>query len=372
MKKLTKFKKIVFSCLSLALIVIVSVMCILPNFINSKNQTLTRNVDVESLGTLSYEEKVEKYLEKFDDYEISTTDNFINFEATIDMSSIDISPFGFLSTNAQTTTKKYATRFDIENERFYVVTKYIQDDEVVYSEELETIPYYDDYMDDYYIQMPDGSYVSVYETLSDENMDECLVLTATAITTAELAILLATVVIIAAPAITSVVTWVKSFWSWFKSLWTAKTVTKTTTVVTTTISYTISIANTKVEAKKFDTNKKYEEGQYYIAIADIVDGFLYVTDNSVDDITALAILTTSTYVSGATKNKNGVFPQLVVSLYTPNGYDAYLIAVEAGTILGDPGAIHHLANKTGYFNHYHPGSVYTTTSKPHVFYGSAA
>lgn len=60
-----------------------------------------------------------------------------------------------------------------------------------------------------------------------------------------------------------------------------------------------------------------------------------------------------------------------MSLYTPDtsGADAYLIAAEAGAILGSPGAIHHTARYPGYFNHYHPGIEYTSQSHPHVFYG---
>lgn len=69
----------------------------------------------------------------------------------------------------------------------------------------------------------------------------------------------------------------------------------------------------------------------------------------------------------AHKGSNKTF---VISLYALNNESALLIATEAGTILGNPGALHHFATKTGYFNHYHPGATYTSLSHPHVFYGT--
>ena len=96
---------------------------------------------------------------------------------------------------------------------------------------------------------------------------------------------------------------------------------------------------------------------------------LYVSSEPIDNLSALAILTTSTYVKSAHKGSNKSF---VVSLYSPDpsGAAAALIANEAGTILGKPGAVHHLANRHGYFDHYHPCNEYTSESKPHVFYGT--
>ncbi len=77
-------------------------------------------------------------------------------------------------------------------------------------------------------------------------------------------------------------------------------------------------------------------------------------------------MTGSILVNSAHKGSNKKF---VVSLYTPTQDAAVIIATEAGTILGSPGAVHHLAKKTGYFHHYHPGADYASISHPHAFYG---
>ena len=100
-------------------------------------------------------------------------------------------------------------------------------------------------------------------------------------------------------------------------------------------------------------------------MADTDDGLLYVALKAISNISALAILTTSYYVKSVHKGSDKSF---VINLYTPTNAVASLIATEAGTILGNPGAIFHSATKTGYFNHFHPGLTYTDLSHPHVFF----
>lgn len=363
---------------SLSLVFILCLSFLLPSFTYANNNLTTRNVNVNEIGTLSYEEKAQQLLDTFEEYSILNDETTISFEGSVDISNFDLSGIQYLSTTADTTIKKYKTDLDIANEKFYIITEYIQDGVVVYSEKIETTPYYDEYEDDYYISMPDGSNVSLYENLATENFEECsatLAALGIALTAKEVAVLLSAVVIVAAPAIvevvnvivTTVVSWVRSFWSWFKSLFTKKTTTVTTTTVTTALSYTISIGDTKVEAKPFDKTMKFEIDKYYVAIADTDDGLLYVAPKAISNVYALAILTSSSYVNSAHKGSNKSF---VISLYTPTNAAACLIATEAGTIVGNPGAIHHLANKPGYFNHYHPGLTYTDLSHPHVFYGA--
>ncbi len=373
--KLLKNKTIITS---LFLILTLCLSFLLLNIANTKNKLSTRDINVNEIGALSYEEKVNELLNTFDDYSITNNDTQILLDGYIDVSNFDFSGIQYLSTNADTTIKNYKTNLDIENEKFEIITEYIQDSVVVYTEVVETIPYYDEYSDDYYITMPDGSNVALSESLSQNNMNECAAILAVlgiALTAKAAAILLTAVVIVAAPVIvevvtiviTSVVTWVKSFWGWFRSLWTPKTTQVASATTALVLSYTITISSTRVEAKPYDKTIPFQRNKYYVAIADTDDGLLYVSPTALDNLSALAILTTSTLVKSAHKGSNKSF---VVSLYTLNGESARLIATEAGAIMGSPGAIFHEAKKTGYFNHYHPGIKYTSISHPHVFFGS--
>lgn len=370
-------KKMIFTSVLLTIILCLSYT--IPGLLGLKQNVSTRDIDVNNLGILSYEEEVDKILNRFDSYSIDNSDTQITFEAVTDVSNFDFSGIQYLSADAETTTKKYKTNFDIENEKFEIIIEYIQDNNVVYSESVETVPYYDDYTDDYYILMPDGTNVSLSDTLSHDSFEECsvtLVALGIALTAEEVAILLTAVVIVAASVVvevihvvvTTVVSWVRSFWSWFRSLWTKRTTTVTTTTSTIALSYTVSISQTKFDVKPYDKNIQLENDKYYVAIADTDDGLLYVSSNPIDNLSALAILTTAIYVKSA---HTGSSKSFVVSLYSPDetGTSACLIATEAGTILGSPGAIYHEAKKMGYFEHYHPGVKYTDLSHPHVFFG---
>lgn len=369
--------KAMFTSIFLALILCLSF--VMPSFLETKQNVATREIDVNNIGIMSYEEKVEKVLNSFDEYSIDNNDTQITFEAINDVSDFDFSGIQYLSTNADTTIKKYKTNLDVANEKFEIITEYIQDDEVVYSETTETTPYYDEYADDYYIAMPDGTSVSISETLASNNLNECSVILLAlglTLTTTEIALLLTAVVIVATPVVvevvsvvlTEVATWANSFWRWLKR---AAKATMVATTITTSValSYTISVSQTKVEAKPYDKTIKLDLDKYYVAIADTDDGLLYISSKPIDNISALAILTTSTFVKSAHKGSNKSF---VVSLYSPDptGTAACLIASEAGTILGSPGAIYHDAKKIGYFKHYHPGIKYTSLSHPHVFFGA--
>ncbi len=253
-----KKKNIIFT--SIALVFTICLTFFLPCFADSSHNLATRNVNVNEIGSISYEEKVEQLLSNFDEYNITSTESALSLEGIVDISNFDFSGFQYLSTNAKTTIKKYKTDLDLENEKFYIITEYIQDDIIVHTETVETTPYYDDYEDDYYIAMPDGSNVSLSDSLKTSNFNECVValtVLGVALTATEVAILLAAVAIIAAPVIvesvsvvvTAVTTWVRNFRNWFRSIWSKKTTRVKTTTTTTTLSYNISISGTKVEAK---------------------------------------------------------------------------------------------------------------------------
>ena len=361
--------------LTIGSICLMLVMCacfIFPCFINTKqnNNLAQRNIDVEQIGMLSYEEKVSEILDSFDSYDISVNESGVLFEANVTLNLSDITGFEFLSTNSSTVLKKYKTELDIENEKFYIITEYWDNETLLESEKIETIPVYDESADDYYITMPDGTCVSVAETLETETVNNCIAATMT-VASATAVYLLAATIIVATPVITQVVTqvitvvysWVRSFFSWFKSLFTKKATQVVTTTVTQTITYPISIAGTKTECKPYD-EKKIEENKYYIAIGDTDDKLLYVSQIAIDEVAALAILTTVTKVTSA----HGTGKQFTVSIYTKNSTTAMNLALTAGTLIGDPGVVHHPATRPGYFSHYHPGANY---SHPHAFYGSA-
>lgn len=363
-----KKRKLVIGSIFLALVMCASF--VLPNFIrlNVNEPLAQRNVDMAQIGTLSYEEKVSEILETFDSYNISIDNNVVAFEADITLNISDITGFEFLSTNSSTVLKKYKTELDVEAEKFYIITEFWDEGALLETEKVETNPVYDEVADDYYITMPDGKIVSVAEALESESLNNCMVATATMASAAAVALLAATIVV-AAPVVANVVTqvvtivysWVRSFFSWFRSLFTKKATTVVTTTVTTTITYPLTIAGTRVECKPYD-DRMIQQNKYYLAVADTDDRTLYVSQKEISEAVALTILTTSTYIDSA----HGTGKRFVFSIYTKSQTDALNLASQAGVLIGDPGVTHHIATRSGYFSHYHPGQHY---SHPHAFYG---
>lgn len=135
------FKKKTFIT-SIFLTLILCCSFLLSNFFNSRQDINTRNINVNEIGTLSYEEEIKKLLDTFDNYSFDNSDTQISFEAEKDISNFDFNGLQYLSTNADSTIKKNRTNLDIENEKFEIITEYVQDNIVVYTETTETHHYY--------------------------------------------------------------------------------------------------------------------------------------------------------------------------------------------------------------------------------------
>ena len=123
---------------SLILVLILSLSFMLGSYLNSSNQLATREVDVDSIGTLSYEEKVEKLLNDFDMYSYEFNANTLSFNGEVTRSVGYFSKFDFLSTTTNSeVTQKYSTQLDLEEERFVLIISYYQNNELIEKTEQE-------------------------------------------------------------------------------------------------------------------------------------------------------------------------------------------------------------------------------------------
>ena len=368
-------KKIRTIIVSAFLIMLLAVTAVVPSYLNTDMSLATRDVDVDNIGTLSYNEKVEELLSSFTSYSATTEDNVAYFEAEQELDLNAISMLSFVSSTEDPVTVKYKTKLDLENEKFYIVTDYYQNGELIESQLTETEPVYEEYADDYYIVMPDGSEVSVKDTLATENLNECVALTMTATAAYAAVMLLAATVVVCAPTIiqtvttviTAVVSWVKSFLSWFRSLFTKKTTYVTTTTVTTTATPSISIAGTKYQTKTVtkDDVKYLDVNMYFLAFADPTNGKMYISILDIDYNTALMIMMTPILVP-CIGNSN---KDMIASVLTVNQFLAFELASAAG--IAKPTPENHGAD---YYWHYH--SIYEVRTRqgnyarPHVFFNT--
>lgn len=373
----TKRKNSFIACF---MVLIMCLSFILPCITSAKTTLTEREINVNELGMMSYEEKVEKILEPFDSFSGETNGECLQFESTIQIEKTDnnLQNLTFVE-NGQIVEKRFSTVLDVEKEVFYITINYVLDNEIIYTEEIETVPYYDEETDDYFIEMPEGEIISVKKIINnEENLQECLVMETTAVVSASVVaatLLLATVVVLQ-PQIDvnveyvtqTVVSWVRSFFKWFRSILKAVVRTITTAIVTQTISYSITYDYKTYKLKPFTKNLVKSVTGYYLALADTDDGLLYVCPVPLTMEKALPFLIASEAITIGSAHK-GSNKSFVLSLYTSTALMACTIAFEAGTLLGNPGAILHTANRSGYFDHYHPGGLYIREDNPHVFYG---
>ncbi len=364
---------------SLILVLILSLSFMLGSYLNSSNQLATREVDVDSIGTLSYEEKVEKLLNDFDMYSYEFNANTLSFNGEITRSVGYFSKFDFLSTTTNSeVTQKYSTQLDLEEERFVLIISYYQNNELIEKTEQETTPIFDSEKNDYFIKLDNGQLLSVSETMNKNNMDNCIALVddAAVLLTAALAL----TVVAAAPYIANVVTtvvtqvisWVRSFFWWLRSLF-VKTV--VTTVVTQVASPSITIANTtyRTESKTDEDIKKLNSSLYFAAFADPTNGKMYLTVIPIEEAAAVAILNTPIVVPciGDTSRT------MIASTYTFNEGNALKVASVAGLNPRTPAGCPEKHGSIGYFRHYHTSAMAITIGKngikqesnPHSFFG---
>lgn len=364
---------------SLILVLILSLSFMLGSYLNSSNQLATREVDVDSIGTLSYEEKVEKLLNDFDMYSYEFNANTLSFNGEVTRSVGYFSKFDFLSTTTNSeVTQKYSTQLDLEEERFVLIISYYQNNELIEKTEQETTPIFDSEKNDYFIKLDNGQLLSVSETMNKNNMDNCIALVddAAVLLTAALAL----TVVAAAPYIANVVTtvvtqvisWVRSFFWWLRSLF-VKTV--VTTVVTQVASPSITIANTtyRTEAKTKADIQALDPSLYFAAFADPTNGKMYLTVIPIEEAAAVAILNTPIVVPciGDTSRT------MIASTYTFYEVNALRVASVVGLNARTPAWAPEVHGSGGYFWHYHTISSAITLGKggveqisnPHSFFG---
>ncbi len=370
-------KKTVF--ISMFLVFVLCLSFLLPNYINLNNDLATRNIDVNEIGTLSYEEKVSQLLNDFDVYSYNFDSTLITFSGEFTKDVCDFQSVVFLSTADETpVTQKYSTRLDTESEKFYVVTSYYQNNKLINSIEKECEPTFNEEKNDYFIELENGDIISVSESINTKNMNNCIAIVDDAAIL--LAAALAITVVVVAPAITQVVTtvitkvysWVRSFFWWLKSLF-VKTVVTTTVVEVLTPTITISQTTYKTKEVTNTDIKTKDPNLYFGAFADPSNGKMYFTILPISKEMAVSILYTPIVVPCIGDEKR----TMLASTYTFYEYNALYIASVLGLATRTPAGSPEKHGGIGYFKHYHTFPTAITIGKngknyesnPHSFFG---
>lgn len=193
-----KIKTIIMSCF-MSFILFFSF--ILPTILNTKNQIKTRNIDVEELGTVSYEEKVEQIKNEFDSYEIEENEEILTFTG-----SINIENLNYLSSGDDPieSTEIYSSTLNKQTEEISISKSISKNDEITedYNDSFKLN--YDEENDDYILTNDEGLSINILDELNDEsNVNECFCFSLFAAAFSIKAIVKIAVVVVAAVTVVS-------------------------------------------------------------------------------------------------------------------------------------------------------------------------
>lgn len=339
------------------------------NRIDSLSAETIRTVDSENLNNRTLEDVTDQLLSQYDSYDCKVYEDsgeiVVNAETIIDGGLL--SSLNFVSTYDEPVTKKYKTVIDQQTLDLKVEINYYQCEELIKSESEVVTPYYDEATNDYFFDI-DGEAISVSKTVLADNIDYCIV----GVDDVAIAITACAAVIVAYPIIekcvttivTNVVNWVRSWWSWFVGLFVTTTV--TTTVVTNVVKYQINVFGRTFKLTEVGEKEKEQprEPEFYF-LATILDGKVFISDESITEAEAIATLATN---PKTLIDKNECY----LNTYTFFESMAQNIAELAAAELGYIGAWYHSAHgnnsKGVFFDHYHPGSK-DAHGSGHSFYG---
>lgn len=180
-----------FIIISLFLALVLALPFVLSGFSNSVSVS-TRTINVSEIGTLSYEEKIEKIKSEFDSYEIDDQENFTTFTA-------EIKNISYLSSdnNDSEVKEQFSSCLNKIEETISISNSLIVDGEKIEENNQEFTAYYDEILDTVYLVDSNGNKIDILKEFQESNKDECFFLTAliTALTIKQIvAIVVVTVV----------------------------------------------------------------------------------------------------------------------------------------------------------------------------------
>lgn len=148
---------------------------ILPCITSAKTSLTERDINVNELGMMSYEEKVEQIKEQFSNIETNSDENYYYFSGDIDYSQFD-----FLSTENEDNdvVKSIDAKLSLEGDTVEISNNVLNNGECVFAENLNFSTNYCEETDQLYIIDDNGNKIDILNELNSDNMQECFFLTA--------------------------------------------------------------------------------------------------------------------------------------------------------------------------------------------------
>ena len=323
------------------------------NYINEN----IRTINTDKIYNTSVEDEIEAFLSQFDEYEYTLGEDPGQIIVRETKYAADVTEI----------YETYINYLDEEATEFTIVINSYYNNEIIEDERYIVQPYYDEEMDEFYIDFED-ELISVSEILDTDFLENCIAIPGElAVAVAVLAV--AAVIIcypyiqtIVTTIVTTVVTRIMSFFRWLKNIFVTKTVTRT--MITTVVNYQVNVFSRDFVLEKIESDNEppRSEGTYHLSV--VIGLEVYISIEEITESEAVAVLATNSEVT-----IQDMFFQL--NTYTFDETDAENIALQASEYNGRFGVIRHTYhNRNGtkagvFFEHFHPGAYGT----PHSFFG---
>lgn len=316
----------------------------------NSQEELSANVRNVIATQSTYEDCINEFIEKFDDYKIDSDDNSILFEGIlgVDISAIDV----IAISGDETAERRIKTKYNLESNEFYVEIQTIQGGEILENITKSATPLYDGEREEGYLEL-EGERYYLSECIDNSSIDNCSMTVASV--GAVVAMALAVTIVVTPPTVhqqilqstkrvvETVVQAVRSFWGWF-TRWVKRVFTRTrvetVTTVITTYTPTIEIDGAKIETKEIvetalSDEKQYPRGKFWLCFAKDRNK-MYISTMPIEEAYAVAILKAGIVVQNKNTGKG-----LIAGTYTRLETDAFRVTLMAGLLDGMSWGVFH-------------------------------
>lgn len=336
----------------------------------------TRTIDVNEIGTLSYEDKYNQFLEQFTQTSSETTENQWAFNGQIAFDN-NLNKLEFLSTDIEDVNTEILGTLNLTSEEFLIQTSYFVDNVLIDLDTNELKPYYDEQTNDVLLLLDDNTVISITEVLQEENINECFAPAIPLFAWLFGMIFVATVVpVVLSPSFAEPASDALSTISnWFKSLFGSKSVPKHKELT---------------KAQKEQSKKKPTSSVYQLAYCTNTSP-LKISSVKLNYLASLALLNTIKELGQTFDNVDGLAEEVAgvdidklpeqakvdvksipqgknvhIGVYTPNIIDAARLAFATGADQKTPAETHNTNRGSKYYYHFHDSAHLI-----HIWFGSA-
>lgn len=164
--------KLIIAALCLAVFVLAFCLCSIFN--NKEAMVASRDIKVDEIGTLSYEEKADMLKNKFSRIVTEEDETHYNFTGEIDIDQVELLSTGY---EGEQVKEVYSSKINKESDSVVLGKEVVVEGEVVSSFTQSYDTFYDEKTDTFYLVGENGEKIDILAELDESKVNECFALT---------------------------------------------------------------------------------------------------------------------------------------------------------------------------------------------------